>query len=162
MLTIVAVFGTTISPYLFFWQTSQEAEEIATSSDHPLREQPEGISRQYRRIRFDTLLGMAFSNLIALAIMLATAATLNAKGITNIQSAADAAQALRPIAGRFASLLFAMGIIGTGLLAVPVSAGSAAFAVSETRGWKEGLEYKPERQRASTQSSPSRPLSEWR
>ena len=143
MLTIVAVFGTTISPYLFFWQTSQEAEEIATSSAHPLNQRPEGVSRQYRRIRFDTLLGMAFSNLIALAIMLATAATLNAKGITDIQSAAEAAQALRPIAGHFASLLFAMGIIGTGLLAVPVLAGSAAFAVSETRGWREGLEYKP-------------------
>jgi Mn2+/Fe2+ NRAMP family transporter len=143
MLTIVAVFGTTISPYLFFWQTSQEAEEIATSSARPLRRKPEGISKQYRRIRFDTLLGMAFSNLIALAIMLATAATLNAKGVTNIQSAAEAAQALRPIAGHFASLLFAIGIIGTGLLAVPVLAGSAAFAVSEARGWKEGLEYKP-------------------
>lgn len=143
MLTIVAVFGTTISPYLFFWQTSQEAEEIATSSARPLKQQPDGVSRQYRRIRFDTLLGMAFSNLIALAIMLATAATLNAKGITDIQSAAEAAEALRPIAGRFASLLFAIGIIGTGLLAVPVLAGSAAFAVSERRGWREGLEYKP-------------------
>jgi Mn2+/Fe2+ NRAMP family transporter len=94
-------------------------------------------------MRIDTLFGMAFSNLIALAIMLATAATLNAKGITNIGSAAEAAEALEPIAGRFAFLLFAIGIIGTGLLAVPVLAGSAAFAVGETHGWKTGLEYKP-------------------
>ena len=144
LLTIVALLGTTISPYLFFWQSSQEAEEIATSDAQPLREAPRGIDKQYRRIRLDTLVGMALSNLIALAIMLASAATLNAKGITDIGSAAEAAQALQPIAGRFASLLFAVGIIGTGLLAVPVLAGSAAFAVGESQGWKTGLEHKPQ------------------
>ncbi len=143
LLTVVAVFGTTISPYLFFWQSSQEAEEIATSGQRALKEAPRAVRRQYRRIRLDTLFGMAFSNLIALAIMLATAATLHAQGNTNIGSAAEAAQALEPIAGRFAFLLFAIGIIGTGLLAVPVLAGSAAFAVSETHGWTAGLEYKP-------------------
>src|SRR5207248_2972317 len=100
--------------------------------------------RQYRRMRVDTLFGMAFSNLIALAIMLATAATLHAHGVTDIHTSADAAEALRPIAGRFAFALFALGIIGTGLLAVPVLAGSAAFAVSEVEGWKSGLEYKPQ------------------
>jgi NRAMP (natural resistance-associated macrophage protein)-like metal ion transporter len=143
LLTIVAVLGTTISPYLFFWQSSQEAEEVATSGEHGLKDSPRAVSKQYRRIRYDTLFGMAFSNLIALAIMLATAATLNVHGQTSISSAAEAAEALRPIAGRFASLLFAIGIIGTGLLAVPVLAGSAAFAVSETHGWNAGLEYRP-------------------
>jgi len=143
LLTIVAVFGTTISPYLFFWQSAQEAEEIATSDQRALKEAPTAIRRQYRRIRIDTFVGMAFSNLIALAIMLATAATLHAQGVTNIASAAEAAEALVPIAGRFAFLLFALGIVGTGLLAVPVLAGSAAFAVGETHGWKTGLEFKP-------------------
>jgi Mn2+/Fe2+ NRAMP family transporter len=144
MLTIVAVFGTTISPYLFFWQSSQEAEEIAVSpSAKPLKQAPRSAKKELRRIRADTLLGMAFSNLIALAIMLATAATLHTKGITQIESAAQAAEALRPIAGQFAFALFALGIIGTGLLAVPVLAGSAAFAVAEIFGWKEGLELQP-------------------
>jgi Mn2+/Fe2+ NRAMP family transporter len=144
ILTIVAVFGTTISPYLFFWQSAQEAEEVAISpKERALKEAPRQARTQFRRIRLDTLVGMAFSTLIALAIMLAAAATLHVHGVTNIQSAADAAEALRPIAGRFAFGLFAVGIIGTGLLAVPVLAGSAAFAVSETRGWKEGLEYTP-------------------
>ena len=143
LLTVVAVLGTTISPYLFFWQSSQEAEDIATSQTKALRELPSAVSSQYRRIRYDTLAGMAFSNAIALAIMLATAATLHVQGVTTIDSAAQAADALRPIAGRFAFLLFAIGIIGTGLLAVPVLAGSAAFAVSETHGWSAGLEFKP-------------------
>jgi Mn2+/Fe2+ NRAMP family transporter len=144
MLTIVAVFGTTISPYLFFWQSSQEAEEIAVSAKaKPLNQAPRGAKKELRRIRADTLLGMAFSNLIALAIMLATAATLHTKGITQIESAAQAAEALRPIAGEFAFAMFAIGIIGTGLLAVPVLAGSAAVAVSEIFGWKEGLELQP-------------------
>jgi len=143
LLTIVALFGTTISPYLFFWQSSQEAEEIATTPQHSLKETPRAARKQYRRIRLDTLLGMAFSNLISIAIVLAAAATLHVNGVVTIGSAAEAAEALRPLAGRFAFLLFALGIIGTGLLAVPVLAGSAAFAVSEVRGWKEGLEYKP-------------------
>lgn len=145
VLTIVAVFGTTISPYLFFWQSAQEAEEIATDpSRRPLRDRGRGARAQFRRMRFDTLVGMAFSHVIALAIIIATAATLNPLGITRIDSAAQAAEALRPIAGSFAFALFAIGIIGTGFLAVPVLAGSAAFAVAEIFGWKEGLEYKPQ------------------
>ncbi|HEY6047526.1 MAG TPA: Nramp family divalent metal transporter [Sphingomicrobium sp.] len=144
LLTIVAVFGTTISPYLFFWQSSQEAEEVAVEpKQKALKTAPRQAAREFRRIRIDTLVGMAFSNLIALAIILATAATLHAGGNRDIATAAEAADALRPVAGRFAFGLFAIGIIGTGLLAVPVLAGSAAFAFSETRGWKSGLEYKP-------------------
>ncbi|RST30456.1 divalent metal cation transporter [Sphingomonas ginkgonis] len=142
--TVVAVFGTTISPYLFFWQSSQEAEEIADHpGQHPLKRHPREAEDQYRRMRLDTLLGMAFSNLVALAIMLATAATIHAHGAARIDTAADAAAALRPIAGRYAFGLFALGIIGVGLLAIPVLAGSAAFAVSEARGWKTGLELHP-------------------
>ncbi|MGE5563473.1 MAG: NRAMP family divalent metal transporter [Bacillota bacterium] len=144
LLTVVAVLGTTISPYLFFWQSSQEAEEVATSSARPLKRSPRSAARQFHRMRVDTFAGMAFSDLISIAIMIATAATLHVHGVTDIESAAQAADALRPIGGRFAFLLFALGIIGTGLLAVPVLAGSAAFAVSEARGWKAGLEYKPQ------------------
>jgi Mn2+/Fe2+ NRAMP family transporter len=144
LLTIVAVFGTTISPYLYFWQSSQEAEELADSrSKKSIRQAPRGAARQFRRMRFDTLSGMAFSNLIALAIMMATAATLHRQGITQIDSAAQAAEALRPVAGSFAFGLFAIGIIGTGFLAVPVLAGSTAFAIAEVFGWREGLERKP-------------------
>jgi Mn2+/Fe2+ NRAMP family transporter len=139
-----AALRTTISPYLFFWQSSLEAEDVTTDPHQkPLKSAPRGAPAQYRRIRVDTLFGMAFSNLIALAIMLATAATLNANGVTQITTAADAAEALRPVAGQFAFALFAIGIIGTGMLAVPVLAGSAAFAVGEVFGWKTGLEYKP-------------------
>lgn len=143
VLTIVALFGTTISPYLFFWQSSQEAEELANSKRRPIKRAPAGAATQFRRMRLDTLIGMAFSNLIALAIIMAAAATLHRQGVTDIGSAADAAQALRPVAGQFAFALFAIGIIGTGFLAVPVLAGSAAFAVAEIFGWKEGLEYQP-------------------
>ena len=144
LLTIVAVLGTTISPYLFFWQSSQEAEEIADSPrQKPIRKAPKTASFQFRRMRFDTLAGMAFSDLISLAIMMATAATLHRSGITQINSAAEAAEALRPVAGTFAFALFAIGIIGTGFLAVPVLAGSTAFAVAEIFGWKEGLEKQP-------------------
>jgi len=144
LLTIVALLGTTISPYLFFWQSSQEAEEISNSKHRPVKQEPRSAERQFRRMRFDTLSGMAFSNLISLAIIMAAAATLNRQGITQIGSAADAAQALRPVAGQFAFGLFALGIIGTGFLAVPVLAGSGAFAVAEIFGWKEGLEYQPQ------------------
>lgn len=144
IVTIVALFGTTISPYLFFWQSAQEAEEVAdTDGGRPLKDEPTSAPQQFRRIRLDTIVGMAFSNLIAIAIIIATAATLHAHGVDQIETAADAADALRPIAGKFAFLLFAIGIIGTGLLAVPVLAGSAAFAVSEAGGWKRGLEYMP-------------------
>jgi Mn2+/Fe2+ NRAMP family transporter len=144
LLTIVALLGTTISPYLFFWQSSQEAEELSSNHQRPIRRSPRSAPTQFRRMRADTLAGMALSNLVALAIILATAATLNVQGVTQINTAAQAAEALRPIAGDFAFALFAIGIIGTGFLAVPVLAGSAAFAVAEVFGWKEGLEYKPQ------------------
>jgi NRAMP (natural resistance-associated macrophage protein)-like metal ion transporter len=138
--TIVAVFGTTISPYLFFWQASEEAEDIEA---HPRRQDlvdaPEQGKAALHRIEIDTLVGMAFSNLVALAIMVTTAATLNVNGITNIETSAQAAEALRPIAGRFAFVVFTLGIVGTGLLAVPVLAGSAAYALGEARKWPVGF-----------------------
>jgi len=137
---LVAVLGTTISPYLFFWQASQEVEEQrATPGHEPLREAPAQARAHLRRIKFDTYIGMIYSNLIALCIMLTTAVTLHAAGATEIQSASQAAAALRPLAGNFAFVLFALGIIGTGLLAVPVLAGSAAYAVSESFRWPIGL-----------------------
>jgi len=144
IVTIVAIFGTTISPYLFFWQSAQETEEIARHPDEePLNEAPWQARREFRRMRLDTFAGMAVSNLVALAIIISTAATLHTAGITTISSAADAAKALQPVAGSFAFLLFSLGIIGTGLLAVPVLAGSAAYAIGESRGWKCGLEERP-------------------
>ena len=142
--TIVAIFGTTISPYLFFWQAAQEVEEVEhDDAAKPLKQAPEQARPELRRIKLDTFAGMAVSNLVALAIMIATAATLHAAGKTTIGTAADAAKALEPAAGQFAFLLFALGIVGTGLLAIPVLAGSAAYAVGETRGWKCGLDNKP-------------------
>jgi Mn2+/Fe2+ NRAMP family transporter len=144
--TVVAIFGTTISPYLFFWQASQECEDLrAVKADKPLRKDPGQAAHQLARIKIDTYIGMGFSNLIAFFIMLTTAATLHAHGVTDIQTSAQAAEALRPIAGRFAFLLFSMGIIGTGLLAVPVLAGSAAFAVAESFRWRRGLDLTPRR-----------------
>jgi len=146
---IVAVLGTTISPYLFFWQASEEVEDLhANSRRHPLARHPEEGPRAIRRIRIDTLVGMGFSNVIALAIILTTAATLHASGITDIRTSAEAAQALRPIAGEYAAMVFALGIVGTGLLAVPVLAGSAAYALGEARGWRVGLERKPRQAKA--------------
>jgi NRAMP (natural resistance-associated macrophage protein)-like metal ion transporter len=142
--TIVAIFGTTISPYLFFWQTAQEVEEVDRHrSAKPLIDAPRQAKSEMRRIRIDTFFGMAVSNIVALAIMMATAATLHAAGKTNIGTAADAAKALEPIAGHFAFLLFALGVLGAGLLSIPVLAGSAAYAVGEVRGWKCGLDHKP-------------------
>ena len=141
---IVAVFGTTISPYLFFWQSSEEVEDDeADPTTGPLIDHPDEAPDQLRRIRWDTYVGMAFSNLIAFFIILTTAVTLHAAGVTDIQTSAEAAEALRPIAGDFAFALFSLGVIGTGLLAVPVLAGSAAYAVGEARGWTIGLEHKP-------------------
>jgi NRAMP (natural resistance-associated macrophage protein)-like metal ion transporter len=138
--TLVAVLGTTISPYLFFWQASQEVEEQrATPGHEPLREAPDQAAHHLDRIKFDTWIGMMFSNGIALCIMLTTAATLHVQGVTSIETAEQAARALRPIAGDFAFVLFAAGIVGTGLLAVPVLAGSAAYAVAESRRWPIGL-----------------------
>ena len=140
LVTIVAILGTTISPYLFFWQSAQEVEEIADhADDHPLREDGKAAARELARMRIDTWSGMALSNIVAIAIMIGTAATLHAAGKTSIETAADAAAALQPIAGRFSFLLFSLGIIGTGLLAVPVLAGSAAYAVAELRGWRSSL-----------------------
>ena len=144
IITVVAIFGTTISPYLFFWQTAQEVEEVAHDPQaEPLVDAPWQARREFRRMRLDTFSGMAVSNIVALAIMIGTAATLHAAGKTSIDTAADAAKALEPVAGRFAFLLFSLGIVGTGLLAVPVLAGSAAYAVGETRDWKCGLEHRP-------------------
>jgi NRAMP (natural resistance-associated macrophage protein)-like metal ion transporter len=136
----VAVLGTTISPYLFFWQASQEVEEQrATDGHEPLRHAPAQARAHLRRIKVDTYAGMIYSNLIALCIMLTTAVTLHGAGMTQIGTAEQAAEALRPIAGAFAFELFALGIIGTGLLAVPVLAGSAAYAVAESFRWPIGL-----------------------
>jgi NRAMP (natural resistance-associated macrophage protein)-like metal ion transporter len=144
MLTvIVAVFGTTISPYLFFWQAAQEVEDVdADPKAHSLRQSPSQAPSQLRRINIDTFVGMGLSNLIALFIIIATAATLHQSGVLDIETSAQAAEALRPIAGPFAFLLFSLGIIGTGMLAVPVLAGSAAYAVAETFRWRRGLDRK--------------------
>jgi len=137
---VVAVLGTTISPYLFFWQAAQEVEDHHRRPDAAqLRRHPAYAAEHLSRIKADTYVGMIFSNVIALCIVIATAVTLNAHGITQIQTSAQAAEALRPVAGDFAFAIFALGIIGTGLLAVPVLAGSAAYAVSEAFGWRTGL-----------------------
>ncbi len=139
---VVAVLGTTISPYLFFWQAAQEVEDNhRRPAAARLRLHPEYAAEHLSRIKQDTYVGMLFSNAIALCIVVATAVTLNQHGITNIQSSSQAAEALRPVAGEFAFAVFALGIIGTGLLAVPVLAGSAAYAVSEVFGWKAGLSH---------------------
>ena len=133
---IVAVFGTTISPYLFFWQASEEVEEIETHADeHALKDAPGEAREELKRIGWDTYIGMGYSNLIAFFVILATAVTLNAHGITNIQTASQAAVALKPIAGDLASALFALGIIGTGLLAIPTLAGSAAHPTPSAKPW---------------------------
>ena len=133
-MALVAVLGTTISPYLFFWQSGQEVEEQHRLHVKPLCITPRDAGPELARIRNDTIVGMGFSNLIALFITLATAATLHANGVTDIQTSSQAAEALRPIAGPFTFLLFAVGIIATGMLAVPVLAGSATYGVSEMFG----------------------------
>jgi Mn2+/Fe2+ NRAMP family transporter len=144
--TIVAIFGTTISPYLFFWQASQEAEDQRVDAKkHPLIEKHYGAQKEFHRIRADTVVGMAFSNLIALSIIFTAAATLHAAGKTDIQTSAQAAEALRPIAGKFAEIIFALGIVGTGLLAIPVLGGATAYAVGEGRKWPVGLARKPKK-----------------
>jgi Mn2+/Fe2+ NRAMP family transporter len=141
---MVALFGTTISPYLFFWQASQEVEELrADPQAEPLKKAPRQIRRQLRRIKLDTAIGMGFSNLVAWFIILTTAVTLHAHGIVDIQSSAQAASALRPIAGDLAFALFSLGIIGTGLLAIPVLAGSAAYAMAGAFNWRNSLELEP-------------------
>jgi NRAMP (natural resistance-associated macrophage protein)-like metal ion transporter len=144
VVTVVAVLGTTITPYCFFWQSSQEAEdERVDPAAHTLLEAPQEAPAEIGRMRFDTYVGMGYSNLISLFIIVSTAATLNAHGITDIQTSAQAAEALRPIAGEFTFALFATGIIGIGLLAVPVLAGSGAYALGEALGWTTGLDRKP-------------------
>jgi NRAMP (natural resistance-associated macrophage protein)-like metal ion transporter len=144
---IVAVFGTTISPYLFFWQAAQEMEDLRAINERNgggagLPHTSDVARRQMRRIRWDTYVGMGFSNLIAFFIILSTAATLHAAGVTDIQTSAQAAEALRPLGGSAVFLLFSLGIIGTGMLAVPVLAGSAAYAVSESFDWQSGMNRK--------------------
>ncbi len=142
---VVALFGTTISPYLFFWQASQEVEEIRANKQlMPLLQSSKNAYTELRRVKFDTYIGMGFSNLVAFFIILSTAVTLHAAGITQIETSAQAAEALRPLAGNITFLLFSLGIIGTGMLAVPVLAGSAAYAVAEYFGWRQGLDKKME------------------
>ena len=149
LIMIVAILGTTISPYLFFWQASQEAEDVREFDDRePLKCAPEDGRAELKRIELDTFAGMAASNLVALAIILTAAATLNANGITDISTSAEAAAALEPVAGPYASTVFALGIVGTGLLAVPVLAGSAAYALGEAMRWPVGLDCKPKRAKA--------------
>jgi NRAMP (natural resistance-associated macrophage protein)-like metal ion transporter len=148
-LTVVAMFGTTISPYLFFWQASQEVEDTkAEPIRQPLRRRPAQAPNALARIQLDTLIGMGISNLVALAILATTAATLHAHGIRELTSGAQAAEALRPIAGNLAFALFALGIVGTGLLSVPVLAGSAAYAIGESRRWPVGLSRQPKEAKA--------------
>jgi Mn2+/Fe2+ NRAMP family transporter len=142
--TIVAALGTTISPYLFFWQASEEAEDIHLYTHRrDLLDAPQQGPGALERIELDTLFGMGFSNLVALAIIVTTAATLHAAGITTVETSAQAAEALRPLAGSFAFLVFTLGIVGTGLLAVPVLGGSAAYALGEAFDWTIGLTRKP-------------------
>jgi Mn2+/Fe2+ NRAMP family transporter len=146
---VVALLGTTISPYLFFWQAEEEVEETKERPGAvPLDRAPEQARSEFKRIRYDTYIGMGFSNLVALFIIVTAAATLHAHGKTDIQTSAQAAEALRPIAGPFVFVIFALGIVGTGLLAIPVLAGSAAFAVGETFGWHVGLARKAHRAKA--------------
>lgn len=143
---LIAILGTTISPYLFFWQASEEVEDVTlNSAEHPLKGAPKQAPAQLGRIRVDTYLGMAFSNLVAFFIILTAASTLYSHGIHDIQTADQAARALEPLAGKFAFSLFAAGIVGSGLLAVPVLAGSAAYAVSEVFQWRASLQSKPRR-----------------
>ncbi|MFL6662710.1 MAG: Nramp family divalent metal transporter [Rhizobacter sp.] len=139
-MTIVAILGTTISPYLFFWQAAQEVEELQQAGIRPKHEKLRQVRRALRRMRIDTVSGMLFSNGIAFFVMLMGAVALHTAGITEVRTAAQAAEALRPLAGDLAFTLFALGLIATGMLAVPVLASSAAYAVAEAFGWPEGLE----------------------
>jgi Mn2+/Fe2+ NRAMP family transporter len=139
---VVGVFGTTISPYLFFWQASEEVEDMQAKKGMPLVRDARAAGTELRRIRWDTWSGMLYSDITAYFIILATAVTLHVAGVTDINTAAQAASALRPLAGDFAYMLFALGILGVGMIGVPVLAGSGAYALSEAMGWKEGLERK--------------------
>ncbi len=148
-LTVVAILGTTISPYLFFWQASQEVEDTKSEPHRePLLRRPDQGPGALARIRLDTLVGMGISNLVAIAIMATAAATLHVHGVHELSSAAQAAETLKPIAGNFAFALFALGIVGTGLLSVPVLAGSAAYALGEARKWPVGMSKQPSQAKA--------------
>jgi Mn2+/Fe2+ NRAMP family transporter len=143
-LMVVAILGTTISPYLFFWQAAQEVEDTKASPvRQPLLREPRQGKSAFARINLDTLVGMGFSNVVALAILATTASTLHAAGHVHIDTAAQAAEALRPVAGPFAFAVFSLGVIGTGLLSIPVLAGSAAYAIGEAQGWPVGLAKRP-------------------
>jgi NRAMP (natural resistance-associated macrophage protein)-like metal ion transporter len=147
--TVVAILGTTISPYLFFWQAEEEADETRERTDaKPLERDHGSAKKEFKRIRIDTYMGMFLSNAVAVFIVITTAATLNAHGVTDVQTSSQAALALKPIAGPLVFVVFALGIVGTGLLAVPVLAGSAAYAVGEAAGWHVGLARKPGRAKA--------------
>ena len=139
---ITGVFGTTISPYLFFWQASEEVEDMQKAHERVLARDAKDARPELRRIKWDTWSGMFYSDVTSYSIILATAVTLNVAGITDINTAADAAKALRPLAGDFAYLLFALGILGVGMIGVPVLAGAGAYGLAEAMGWKEGLELK--------------------
>jgi NRAMP (natural resistance-associated macrophage protein)-like metal ion transporter len=146
---LIAVLGTTISPYLLFWQSGEEVEQMESKSkEKPLKRALDQAPKQLQRIKLDTYIGMGYSNLIAYFIILTTAATLHTNGKTDINSAAEAAEALRPIAGAFAALLFSLGIVGTGLLTLPVLGGSAAYAIGEALKWPVGLERKAKEAKA--------------
>ncbi|NUR23117.1 divalent metal cation transporter [Frateuria sp.] len=140
LVMVVAMFGTTISPYMFFWQAAQEVEEEEQAHEEPLLLQPQDAPRSFHRIDLDTVVGMAFSNVVGFFVVLVAAVVLHGHGVTGIHSAADAAQALRPLAGPFAGAVFATGIVGTGLLAIPVLAGSGAYALAEVCRWSYGLD----------------------
>jgi Mn2+/Fe2+ NRAMP family transporter len=146
ILMIAAVFGTTISPYLFFWQAAQEMEDLRTVSggtSSVVLPHTQQVAREHlRRIRWDTYLGMGFSNAVAFFIILSAAVTLHGAGLTDIQTSAQAAEALRPLGGPLTFLLFSLGIVGTGMLAIPILAGSAAYAVAESFDWKSGLDMR--------------------
>jgi Mn2+/Fe2+ NRAMP family transporter len=139
---VTGIFGTTISPYLFFWQASEEVEDMQAAHQRALLRDGKAAPRELRRIRWDTWSGMFYSNLTAYFIILATGVTLHVAGVTDIKSAADAARTLGPVAGPGAKYVFALGIFGVGLIGVPVLAGSGAYALAEAMGWKEGLERK--------------------
>jgi Mn2+/Fe2+ NRAMP family transporter len=140
--TLVAILGTTISPYLFFWQTSEEVEEEKSAGQSSLA-QRRGATREELELRnIDVGVGAFFSNMVMFFIILTTAITLNRHGITNIETSRQAAEALRPFAGKFATTLFTLGIVGVGFLAIPTLAGSAAYAFAETLGWRQGLNKK--------------------
>lgn len=147
-MALIAILGTTLSPYLFFWQAGEEVEELHRRHLARLSAHPRDAAGELSRIRVDTLVGMGFSHMIALFIIIATAATLHVSGITEIETSAQAAEALKPIAGPFAFAIFAIGIIGTGMLAVPILAGASAYAVAEVFRWPEGLDRRPKEAKA--------------